>query len=81
MGVAFTLGVFMFFQDVLGLEGYVEYVRHNWIELHWAVGAGFAAFWLTAHMRRWWLGTPSLRQRKRSLRDAERRRKSSGRGG
>ena len=37
-GMMFAVGLAMFRQDSLGLQGYIEWVRLNWVDLHWSVG-------------------------------------------
>lgn len=32
------MGINMLIQDYLGLEGYIAFVRENWMNLHWVVG-------------------------------------------
>lgn len=42
-GIAFYMGFTMLIQDYLGLEGYIEFVRTHWTDLHWIVGLLIAA--------------------------------------
>jgi hypothetical protein len=44
-GILFAIAVHIAFEDYLGLEGYVSFVRSHWTELPWAVGATLALFW------------------------------------
>jgi hypothetical protein len=37
------MGFNMLIQDWMGLEGYIAFVRENWMDLHWVVGLGIAA--------------------------------------
>jgi hypothetical protein len=41
------MGVNMFIQDWLGLEGYIAFVERNWADLHWGVGLVIAALAMT----------------------------------
>lgn len=38
-GVSAAGGFMMFFQDLKGLDGYIEYLKNNWIDLPPVVGA------------------------------------------
>lgn len=38
-GVSACAGFQMFFQDLKGLDGYIEYLRNNWVDLSPVVGA------------------------------------------
>lgn len=35
-------GIYMFIQDYLGLEEYIEFLRNHWINLHWGWGLASA---------------------------------------
>lgn len=48
-GFAFSTGVHMFVQDWHGQEGYIEFVRTHWVDLHWGVGLLIAALGFTLH--------------------------------
>jgi len=39
LGVAFAFAMSMTIQDGFGLEGYIDLLRQNWIQLPWWVGA------------------------------------------
>lgn len=43
-GVSAAGGFMMFFQDLKGLDGYIDYLRNNWIDLPPIVGAIGMAF-------------------------------------
>lgn len=42
-GVGWAFGFNMLLQDWMGLEGYIAFVRRNWVELHWGWGLILAA--------------------------------------
>jgi hypothetical protein len=42
-GLGFGFGFDMLIQDWLGLEGYIEFVREHWREIHWMWGLMIAA--------------------------------------
>ena len=39
LGILLASSLSMFMQDWLGLEGYIEFCRNHWVNLHWAIGA------------------------------------------
>lgn len=45
-------GINMAVQDWHGLEGYIEFCREHWVDLHWLVGATIAGAAFVVYMGR-----------------------------
>ena len=43
-GSIFAIGFYTFIQDWLGLEGYIQFIRDNWIDMHWIAGITIMCF-------------------------------------
>ena len=56
-GCAGNVGIHMTVQDWYGLEGYIEFCREHWIDLHWIWGALIATtalyLYLSRRLRVW----------------------------
>lgn len=46
MGMVYLWGMFMCVQDFYGMDHYIEYVRNNWVDMHWSVGLTISCFGL-----------------------------------
>ncbi len=56
-GFAVNTGIHMAVQDWYGLEGYIEFCREHWIDLHWLVGVTIAVvagyLYMSRRLRVW----------------------------